>query len=92
MGGFEDRGSCVVVDVGAWSDADPSHARGQRVRDIITIEVHRRDDGVFRRTREDLLEERVSDDVLDDDLLAGLWVVEVVPRSAVEWGGAEELA
>ena len=52
-------------------DADPAHLRGERVRDVVPVQIHRRDYIVLRGPREDLLKERVGDHILDDDSTRG---------------------
>ena len=37
-------------------------------RDVVAVEVERRDHAVLVRAQQDLLQERVGDDVLDDDV------------------------
>jgi hypothetical protein len=44
---------------------------------------------VLGRAQQDLLQEGVGDAVLDDDVLAGLRVLELAPRAAVDQLGAE---
>jgi hypothetical protein len=44
---------------------------------------------VLGRTQQDLLQERVGDHVLDDDLAAGPRVLEWTPRTAIDQLGAE---
>ena len=92
MRGFEDGVAGDVVDVRARRDADAADARGQRVADVVAVEVRRGDDVVLGRPRENLLQERVGDHVLDDDAAAGLAVGNLAPRAAVDLLGAVELA
>ncbi len=68
VGRFEDGGAGVVVDVGSGCDADASDAGGEGVGDVVAVEVHGGDDGVFGGAGEDLLEEGVGDDIFDDDV------------------------
>lgn len=92
MGCFEDGVAGVVVDVGSGCDADAADACGECVGDVVAVEVHGGDDVVLGGAGEELLEERIGDDVLDDDLLARLGVLELAPRAAVPELGAELLA
>jgi hypothetical protein len=75
--------------VGAGRDADAADLRGQRVGDVVAVEVQRGDHVVLGRTQQDLLQEGVGDAVLDDDVLAGLRVLELAPRAAVDQLRAE---
>ncbi len=68
MGGLEERG--VVADVGAGRDPDAAHLGRQGVGDVVAVEVHRGDDVVLGRARQDLLQEGVGDDVLDEQPVA----------------------
>ena len=69
MGGFEDGGAGVVVDVGSGSDADAADAGSERVGDVVAVEVEGGDDIVFSGAGEELLEEGVGDDILDDEFV-----------------------
>ena len=51
----------------AGRDADAADLRGERVRDVVAVQVRRRDHVVLARAQEDLLQERVRDHVLDHD-------------------------
>jgi hypothetical protein len=57
-------------------DTDAADLRGQRVGDVVAVQVQRGDDRVLARTRQDLLQHGVGDHVLDDDFLAGVRVLE----------------
>jgi hypothetical protein len=65
--------------------------RGERVAEVIAIEIQRRDHVEIRRAREDLLERDVGDGVLDDDARAGFAFGNFAPRAAVDFYRAEEL-
>src|ERR1035437_5069479 len=67
---FEDGMAGHVVDVSARRDPDAAHLRGEGIRKIVAVEIHRRDDVELVRTREHLLERDVGDRVLDEDLPA----------------------
>jgi hypothetical protein len=84
VGGLEDGVPGVVVDVAAGGDADAADASGQRVADVVAVEVHGGDHAVFGRAGENLLEKRVGDHVLDDDLFAALGILQGLPRPTVE--------
>ena len=62
-----------VRQVGARGDADAADLRGQRVGDVVAVEVQRRDHAVLGRAQQDLLQEGVGDHVLDDDVAARSW-------------------
>ena len=73
-----------VAHVRARGDADAADLRGERVGDVVAVQVERRDHRVLGRAQQDLLQEGVGDDVLDDDLLAALGILELAPRPAVD--------
>ena len=62
----------VVIDVAAGGYPDPAHRGGERIGDIVTVEVHGGDHVVLGGPGDDLLEKGVCDDVFDQDLVA--WV------------------
>ena len=84
MRGFEDGVAGHVVDVRAGGDADPADLRGQRVADVVAVQVQSSDHVVVGGAQQDLLEEVVGDDVLDDDA-----VRELAPGATVDLDGAE---
>src|SRR6267378_4209251 len=77
--GLEQRVAGVVVDVGAGRDADAAHLRGQGVGEQIAREVAGRDHVELVGPRQDLLQERVGDGVLDEDLAGGRLAAALVP-------------
>ena len=81
---LEDRHTRLVVDVRARRDADAAHGRRERVGDVVTVEVQRRDHVVLCRTRQDLLQERIADAVLNDNGVACLRILELAPRALVD--------
>ena len=83
MGGFEHRVARQVVDVAARGDADTADLRSERVGEVVAVEVERRDDRVLSGAQEDLLQERIGDHVLDDDVVARLRVLELAPWAAI---------
>ena len=78
--GFEDGVAGDVIDIAAGRDADAADLRGERVAEVIAVEVQRGDDIEIFGAREHLLQRDVGDGVLDDDALAGSFA----PRAAVE--------
>src|SRR5947199_110129 len=64
---LEERVPGLVVDVRAGGDPDPAHLGGERVRQEVPREVRGGDHVELVGPREDLLEERVGDRVLDED-------------------------
>ena len=64
--GLENRVAGDVIDVAAGRDADAADLRGERVAQIIAVQVQRGDHVKIRRAREHLLERDVGDGVLDD--------------------------
>ena len=85
VGRFEDPVAGHVVDVRARGDPDAADLGRERVREVVAVQVHRRDDVELRGARERLLEADVGDDVLHEQLRTGL-AVAVVPadRDVVE--------
>src|SRR5581483_2872650 len=57
--------------------------RGERVGNIVAVQIERRDDVVVFRLQQDLLQEVVGDNVLDDDLAAALRITDAAPRPFV---------
>ena len=55
VGRLEDGDAGLVVDVRAGRDADAADGRGERVGDVVAVEVEGRDDVVLGRPRQDLL-------------------------------------
>ena len=80
----------VVGQVRARRDADAADLRGERVGDVVAVQVQRRDHVVLGRAQQDLLQERVGDHVLDDDRRVPVFgFLNVQPRAAVDRLGAE---
>ena len=80
-----------VRQVGARRDADAADLRGQRVGNVVAVEVEGGDHAVLGRAQQDLLQEGIGDAVLDDDVLARLGILELAPGSAVNELGTELL-
>src|SRR3546814_20143005 len=78
-----------VRQVGARSNTDTAHLRGQRVGNVVAVQVQGGDHVVFGRTQQDLLQEGVGDDVFNRDLTTGLGVLEFAPWAAVDNFSAE---
>ncbi|MND73646.1 hypothetical protein D3C80_652260 [compost metagenome] len=87
MGSFEQ--CAFVTDVCARRDTDTANLRRQGVRDVVTVQVHTRDHVVFSWTQQDLLQERIGDNIFNDDLFAGVRVLDFLPRTAVDQFAAE---
>ena len=80
VGGFENRNTRVVVDVGAGCNTNSTHLGGQGVTDIITIQIHRGNHIKFRGSGQDLLEEDVGDAIFDENFVAGI-ALTIFPRN-----------
>ncbi len=70
---------CVASNIAIESDMFapgampmPPTCGGERVRDVVAVQIERRDDVVLLGAQQDLLQERVGDGVLDHDLAARL--------------------
>ena len=59
-------------------DADPADLGGERVREVVAVEVRRRDDVELLGAGEHLLQRDVGDGVLDEELVTGV-AAAVVP-------------
>jgi len=92
VGGLEDRAAGVVVDVGPRGDADPADACRQGIGHVVAVEVQGSNHVVFRRAGQDLLEERIGDHILHDELPARRRIGDFVPRTAIQRRGAELVA
>ena len=78
---FEDR--VTIANVCPRSDAQPANLRRASVRNVIAIEIRRRQHGVLIRPRHHLLEDRVGNAVVDHEFLLPL-VVAVCGIDTVE--------
>ncbi|MNF66429.1 hypothetical protein D3C84_482200 [compost metagenome] len=87
MGRFEHGDG--VGQVRAGRDADTTHFGRQGVGQVVTIQVQGGDHVVLGRTQQDLLKHGVGDGVFHHDVLAGVRVLELHPRTAVQQLGAE---
>jgi len=82
--GFEDGVAGDVVDVAAGGDADAADLRGQRVAEVIAIQIERGDDVELGGARQHLLQGDVGNGVFDDDAVG-----QFAPRAAVNLDSAE---
>src|SRR5205823_2155239 len=90
VGGFEAGVAGDVVDVSAGGDADAADLGGQRIAEIVAVEVGRGDDVEIFGACEDLLKRDVGNRVLDDQSRARFAFGDLAPRPAVDFGGAEK--
>ena len=81
---FEDGVAGDVVDVPARRDADAADLRRERVREIVAVQVRRRDDLELVRPRQHLLQRDVGNRILDDDTRARPSRRYPAPRAAVD--------
>ena len=82
----------AVADVRARRDANATNLGGKGIRQIVAIQVECGDDAVFVGPQQHLLQHRVGDHVFDDDLLAGLRILQFMPGAAVQRRSAELFA
>src|SRR5690606_12282291 len=90
VGGFEHGNP--VGQVGTGSNTDTTYFGSQSVGQVVIIEVQGGDHIVLGRTQQDLLQHGVSNGVLDNDVLAGVGILELHPRAAVQQLGTELVA
>src|SRR5690606_32020664 len=81
-----------IGQVGTRSDTDTADLGSQGVGNVVAVQVQRGDHVVLGRAQQNLLQERVGDRILDDDLATGLGILELAPRAAVDQLGAEFFA
>ena len=82
MGGFE---QCTfVTNVGSRCDTNTTNLCSQRIGDVVTVQVHTSDNVVLSGTQQDLLQERIGDNVLNHDLFTGFRVLDFNPRTAID--------
>src|SRR5258708_23105121 len=67
MSGLEN--GMLVTDVRARRNPQPSDLRCAGIGDVVAVEVRRRQNVILRWTNDHLLEDRISDPVIDPDLL-----------------------
>src|SRR5680860_730907 len=72
MSGLENGVAGDVIDVRTGSDSNPTDLCGERIGNVVAVQVERRDHIVITRTGEDLLEEGVRNGIFDDDATFGL--------------------
>ena len=66
MGCFEDGVTAEIINITSGSDADTANLSGQCIGDIVAVQVQGSHHAVLGRVRQDLLEKRIGNDVLDD--------------------------
>ena len=72
-------------------DTDTADLCGQRIREIITIEVKRCDDAVVTRSGQHLLKHGIGDHIFNHDVAAGARVLDAHPRPPVQQFAAKFL-
>src|SRR5690606_27893995 len=77
---------------GNGRSTETTNVGSQGVGQVVTIEVQGGDHIVLGRTQQDLLQHGVSNGVLDNDVLAGVGILELHPRAAVQQLGTELVA
>ncbi len=80
-----------IIDVAARRDADAADLRGERVGQIVAVQIRCRDDVELVRPCQDLLQGNVRNRILDHEARAGLPVGDLAPGSAVDLDGAVEV-
>ena len=87
MSGFEHGNG--VRQVGTRSNTDTAHFCRQSVRQVVTVQVQGRDHVIFGRTQQNLLQHGIGNGVFNDDVLAGVRVLELHPRTSIQQLGAK---
>ena len=67
MGRFKTGMAGEVMNISSRGNSQPANLCRQGIGDVVPIEVHRCDDIIFSRPGKDLLQEIVSDGVLDQE-------------------------
>ena len=78
-----------VRQVCTWSDTDTTNLSSQCIGDVIAVQVQCSDNAVFCWTQQDLLQERVSDGILNNDFFACFWILEFAPWATIDQFSAE---
>ena len=86
---FENGVAGDVIDIAAGRDADAADLRGERVAQVIAIQIQRGDDIEIFRPRQHLLQRDVRDRVLDHDAGARFALGNFAPRAAIDFFRAE---
>ncbi len=81
-----------VADIRTRCNTDTANLSRQGIGNIVTVQVHTGDNVVFRRTQQDLLQERIGDNVFNHDLFTRVRVLNFQPRTAVNKLTAELVA
>ena len=81
MGRLEERSA--IADVGARCNSEPTDLGRAGVGEIVAVQVRRRENVVFIRAQEQLLEHRVRNPVLDQDLADREFPFKIVPEFAL---------
>ncbi len=84
MRGFKHGVPGHVVDVAARRDADAAHLRRERIGNVVAVQVQRGNHVVLGRPRQDLLQERIRNHILDDQAIG-----ELAPGPAVDLDAAK---
>src|SRR5439155_11808399 len=80
-----------IINVAAGRNADPADLRGQRVGQVISIQIRRRDDVEFVRPGEHLLQRDIRNRILYYEAGAGPPIRDAAPRPAVHFHRAVEV-
>ena len=91
MGRFEHRVTGDVIDISSGRDSDSAHLRGERVAQVIAIEIERGDHVIICRAQQELLKRVVGDGVVDHNARARFAHGNLAPGTAINLFRAEIL-
>src|ERR1041385_1360202 len=74
-----------VIDISSGRDADATHLRGERVAQVIAIQIERGDDIEIFRSRQHLLKRDVGNGVFDNKSRTRFSHRDSAPRSSIEF-------
>ena len=76
---FEDGVTRHIVDVRARSDTDTTHLCGERIGEVVTVQIHRCDDIIIARTDDRELQRNICNRVFDEEHLLPLAAAVRIP-------------
>ncbi|CQR22601.1 Uncharacterised protein [Yersinia enterocolitica] len=74
----------LITNVSTWGNTDTANLSSQCIRNVIPIQVHTRDNIIFSRTQQDLLQESIGNHIFNNDILTVVWILDFNPRAAID--------